>query len=127
MLSKLISKIDPQKITDGENIATNCKALLSGVLKIMDSITSSLPNCPPYVSLLFSFSFFPRALRLLCYEMKKTVAQKFPEFAAKSVAGFIFLRFFNPVIVAPDKMISNGKVKSSDAINLTNVFSTTRK
>jgi len=84
---------------EGDQLNSNHIALLNAVSNVMKSITSSIPICPP-------------PLRLLCEVMKISVARKFPKFSARSVAGFLFLRFFNPVIVAPDKIISNVRPES---------------
>jgi neurofibromin 1 len=43
-----------------------------------------------------------RSFRYVCHYISKAVAEKYPEAAYIMVGSFIFLRFFNPALVAPD-------------------------
>jgi hypothetical protein len=58
--------------------------------------------------MMFSRLNLTRPIRQLCNLLKVEVEKKFPKFSKIVVAGFIFLRFFNPSIAAPDKMVPNG-------------------
>ncbi|CAG8520644.1 15640_t:CDS:10, partial [Funneliformis caledonium] len=58
----------------------------------------------------------PRSFRYICHHLATAVEVKFPELKHRIVGSFIFLRFFNPTLVAPDnknlcKPIENMNIK----------------
>ena len=57
-----------------------------------------------------------RSFRYICHYIAKAVERKYPESTYTIVGSFIFLRFFNPTLVAPDsenlcKPISNPRIR----------------
>ena len=59
---------------------------------------------------------FVRSFRYVCHYLAKAAEKKYPESTHTTVGSFIFLRFFNPALVAPDsenlcKPIDNPKIR----------------
>lgn len=75
-------------------IPANLEQLLKYCTAILDSVLTSVEFCPP-------------SFRYLCYMLKFYVTQKWPDGGEepwqKAIAGFFFLRFVCPAIVAPEK------------------------
>eukprot|EP01113_Clastostelium_recurvatum_P035093 TRINITY_DN4847_c0_g1_i1.p1 TRINITY_DN4847_c0_g1~~TRINITY_DN4847_c0_g1_i1.p1 ORF type:complete len:1286 (-),score=274.34 TRINITY_DN4847_c0_g1_i1:33-3890(-) len=82
-------EMDPNKLSEGEDLQTNTNHLCSVTSLFLTSITDSLAQAPVEI-------------RDLCACLRETVSAKFPGNAALAgVSGFLFLRFFVPNIVSP--------------------------
>ncbi len=60
--------------------------------------------------------YIVRSFRYVCHVLAKAVEVKYPESTLRVVGSFIFLRFFNPTLVAPDsenlcKPIENPRIR----------------
>lgn len=90
-------EVDPAKIKNGETVEVNTQKLTDTCNIFIRAIFDSLPNCPiPF--------------REMAQHLQAEVIKRFPDNRHTSVGGFIFLRFFCPVILSPD---ANGLVDSS--------------
>ena len=86
-------EVDPMKIEKGENAEKNMENLKQIITLFIDAILDSKNNMPKIFKVVFA-------------NLGKRVQEKWPDAAAKNskypaVAGFIFLRFFNPAILGP--------------------------
>jgi hypothetical protein len=83
-------EVDPNKLRPGEDLEANFETLQNSAGRFLNSIIQSASRCPS-------------ELKALCEHLYSEVTNQFP--AQRSghiaVAGFLFLRFFCPVIVAP--------------------------
>ncbi|CAG8612074.1 12667_t:CDS:10, partial [Ambispora leptoticha] len=73
----------------GENIQNNRSNLSHQAQLILDEICASTKNVP-------------RSFREVCYYIATSTEKRFPQSKFTAVGAFIFLRFFCPVIVAPN-------------------------
>jgi len=84
-------EVDPSKMANKDEAARkqsidNLKSIAS---KFLDAILKSIDSCPvPF--------------RVMANHLQAEVVKRFPDSKYQSVAGFIFLRFFCPAILAPD-------------------------
>eukprot|EP00004_Rigifila_ramosa_P000089 TRINITY_DN10115_c0_g1_i2.p1 TRINITY_DN10115_c0_g1~~TRINITY_DN10115_c0_g1_i2.p1 ORF type:complete len:659 (+),score=154.91 TRINITY_DN10115_c0_g1_i2:245-1978(+) len=83
-------EIDDKKIEGGQSLEKNLQNLKDVTEACITAIVSSVAACPP-------------ELRTVCHLLKTHVVAKFPQSAHQAVAGFIFLRFFGPALLAPSK------------------------
>lgn len=90
-------EVDPAKIKNEETVQANTMKLSHACVVFLRSIIDSLHKCPiPF--------------REMANHLQAEVVKRFPDSRHTSVGGFIFLRFFCPVILSPD---ANGLVESS--------------
>jgi len=82
-------EINPSKIAPGENIETNLENCKWAIRLFLDTILNSINNCP-------------MVIRGICYQLRRIVAEKFPESIYTVIGGFYFLRFVCPAIVSPE-------------------------
>ncbi|CAG8470540.1 8562_t:CDS:10 [Ambispora gerdemannii] len=82
-------EIDEGRIGSGENIQNNLSNLDKMAQLILDEICASAEKVP-------------RSFREVCYYISTSTEERFPQAKFTAVGAFIFLRFFCPVIVAPD-------------------------
>ena len=82
-------EIDDKKIDDPAEISANVDKLLTITQKFLDSIIEHI-------------DMLPMTFRCICKYLYTTVHEKFPEQGFFGVAGFMFLRFICPAIVAPE-------------------------
>lgn len=84
-------EIDPTKVKDQNQIASNLQNLTDYLEKIFEAITKSAVKCPPVLCQIF-------------HDLRECAAKHFPinnEVRYSVVSGFIFLRFFAPAILGP--------------------------
>ncbi|CAG8574310.1 8733_t:CDS:10, partial [Diversispora eburnea] len=96
-------ELNPDNLEPGDDIERNFMNLKNTAQAFLDGICSSGRNMP----ILF---------RRVCHYIGSSVEEKYPRAKSTTVGAFIFLRFFNPAIVAPDnenlcKPIVNTKIK----------------
>lgn len=82
-------EVDPNKKTDQDDVAVNLRRLERQCDLFLTTIIDNLDACP--------FSF-----REMATTLQKEVVKSFSSSRHTSVGGFLFLRFFCPVISAPD-------------------------
>jgi len=82
-------ELDPSKIQEGENIEQNQKNILDISQNFLKDIRASIPHCPA-------------PIREICKFLREVVTEKFPGAGDTVIAGFVFLRYLCPGIVAPD-------------------------
>ena len=82
-------EMDPEKLPPGQNITENTNNVRESAEKFLNDIKNSIPECP-------------LAFREICTFLKDTVGAKFPDAEHTAIAGFMFLRFMCPAIIAPD-------------------------
>ena len=82
-------ELDPSRLKENENLKENEKNLLEIAQSFLEDIELSIPKCP-------------NQIREICKFLHDTVCSKFPEAGNTAIAGFIFLRYLCPAIVAPD-------------------------
>ena len=83
------SELNPTLLPPGQDIIANQKNVQMICEKFLTAIANSVPQCAlPF--------------REICHFLKQVVSDKFPGAAETAIAGFIFLRFLCPAIVAPD-------------------------
>ncbi|CAG8450213.1 2329_t:CDS:10 [Ambispora leptoticha] len=82
-------ELDEVRIGSGENIQNNRSNLNNQAQLVLDEICASAKNVP-------------RSFREVCYYIATATEERFPQSKFTAVSAFIFLRFFCPVIVAPD-------------------------
>jgi hypothetical protein len=83
-------EIDPAKLGPKEQREVNLNRLRNSTTQFFDAICSSLTEAPPL-------------LLEVCSIIKELVRARFPGYEIKAVGGFIFLRFFCPGIISPEK------------------------
>ncbi|CAG8508989.1 2177_t:CDS:10 [Funneliformis mosseae] len=86
-----------------DDVNQNLQNLISTAQAFLDGICASGPN-------------MPRSFREVCHYISNSVEQKYKPAKFVTVGSFVFLRFFNPAIVAPDsenlcKPIENAKIR----------------
>lgn len=81
-------EIDAQKLEPGENALVNQHRLEEMAQAFIDQICNSAHRVPA-------------VLRELCRHIRQLMDAKFPVSRYQGVGGFIFLRFINPAVVAP--------------------------
>lgn len=81
-------EIDSQKLDQGENVVVNQHRLEEMAQAFIDQICSSAHRVPA-------------VLRELCRHIRQLMDRRFPASRYQGVGGFIFLRFINPAVVAP--------------------------
>eukprot|EP01114_Cavostelium_apophysatum_P012697 TRINITY_DN2900_c0_g1_i3.p1 TRINITY_DN2900_c0_g1~~TRINITY_DN2900_c0_g1_i3.p1 ORF type:complete len:791 (-),score=205.27 TRINITY_DN2900_c0_g1_i3:16-2388(-) len=82
-------EVDPQKLTNDDDVSINKLQLQLLTQKIFNSIIRQV-------------NAVPVALRFVCNTIREGVAKKFSEDAArKAVGGFIFLRYICPSLISP--------------------------
>lgn len=81
-------EIDTQKLDPSENALVNQHRLEDMAQAFIDQICNSAHRVPA-------------VLRELCRHIRFLMDQKFPNSRYQGVGGFIFLRFINPAVVAP--------------------------
>lgn len=82
-------EVDPEKIKE-DQIASNMQKLRQAAQDLLHGIVYSLDDCP-------------HSLKKICHTINEATNQKFPGHGITAVGGFIFLRFFCPAIVGPDR------------------------
>ncbi|CAG8444039.1 5054_t:CDS:10 [Acaulospora morrowiae] len=82
-------EINPDRIPPGENIDQNLSNLKSVTKSFLNAIFSSTEN-------------MPRSFKIFCYNIAKTIEEKYPGKSLTTIGSFIFLRFFSPAIASPD-------------------------
>lgn len=82
-------EVDPEKMVEGEDLNEMRWTLMAQSQKILKHILKSGKDCPPQ-------------FRHLCWQLKESVSEKYPESIDKTIGGFIFLRFFCPAITSPE-------------------------
>lgn len=82
-------EIDPSRLSEDDNLADQQALMISLCTGFLDDIKSSLDDCP-------------LPIREVASYLRKSVGEKFPGAEHTAVAGFIFLRYICPAIVAPD-------------------------
>ncbi|CAJ0643714.1 10011_t:CDS:10 [Entrophospora sp. SA101] len=82
-------EIDRERMTTDDNIVKNLNNLKEVAQSFLDAIFASS-------------STIPKMFKSVCYHLSKSVGAKFPDSSQTTVGSFLFLRFFNPGIVAPD-------------------------
>lgn len=98
-------EVDPVKMSPGQNLEENQALLRESGTRFWEHIKSTIDSCPV-------------VLREICCILKETVGEKFPGTGAEytAVAGFIFLRFLCPAIIAPDGFqVVTTKIPEGDA------------
>ncbi|ORY52851.1 hypothetical protein BCR33DRAFT_845142 [Rhizoclosmatium globosum] len=85
--ANLSFEIDPNKIAENELLDSNRKNVATLVNHLLDNLLGS--------------DKFPAELRVVCAKLADIVGQRFPEHKTTAVGAFMFLRFINPLIVAP--------------------------
>ncbi|KAI9331843.1 hypothetical protein BDR26DRAFT_824234, partial [Obelidium mucronatum] len=81
-------EIDPNKMLPGEEATVNRKNITTLVERLLDNLLGHPEK-------------FPQELRVVCGKLAEIVGQRFPENKTTAVGAFMFLRFINPIIVAP--------------------------
>jgi hypothetical protein len=81
-------EVDPNKLEEGDDTASNRWQLLLITQKLFTAIIRSANEIPP-------------ALRNVIYTVKEEVTPKYPNLLSKSLGAFMFLRFYCPAIIAP--------------------------
>ena len=81
-------ELNDPKLSEGE-LTINRKNVINVCEKFLSDIRSTIQQCPA-------------PLREICRFLKQIVSEKFPGSEHTAIAGFIFLRFLCPAIVAPD-------------------------
>lgn len=84
-------EVDPSKMTNKDEAARtqSIDNLKQVVARFLEAILASIDICPvPF--------------RVMANHLQAEVVKRFPDSKYQSVAGFIFLRFFCPAILAPD-------------------------
>jgi len=95
-LNLVFDQIDPSRVQEEESDLTENLKNLQYISKLfIDSIVGSLSSCP-------------REIREICRCLREVVVQRFPEFSIFSIGSFLFLRLFNPMIVAPPPSLLSG-------------------
>ena len=83
------SELDPSKLNPNEDLHQNQKNVLEISQKFLEDIEASMPYCPA-------------PFRVICEFLRDVVSEKFPGGEHTAIAGFMFLRYLCPAIVAPD-------------------------
>jgi len=81
-------EVDPNKMDDSADAAVNQLQLMLISQKLFGAITRSIDS-------------MPNQLRILYQHVRNEVQRKFADYVYKSVAGFLFLRFICPAVLAP--------------------------
>jgi hypothetical protein len=81
-------EVDPNKLDEAADAAINQLQLMLISQKLFSGIIKSVESMPP-------------SLRQMYTHVKQEVERKFVEHSYKAVAGFLFLRFICPSILAP--------------------------
>jgi neurofibromin 1 len=84
-------EIDSQKMDSSESLIVNQHRLEEMAQTFIDQICSSAHRVPA-------------VLRELCRHIRQLMDRRFPSSRYQGVGGFIFLRFINPAIVAPQNI-----------------------
>ncbi|KAG9291425.1 hypothetical protein G9A89_021843 [Geosiphon pyriformis] len=92
--NELNFELDKERINPGENAQNNLSNVHRMAQTFLDEICASAENVP-------------RPFREVCYYIATAAGEKFPDATYTAVGAFIFLRFFCPVIVAPDSELIN--------------------
>lgn len=92
-IDKVVSKnnpmeVDPHKEPDANKIKENMQLLRDTAQMFLDAILSSIEKTP-------------HQFRVICNSLEEEVTKKFGVLKMSPVNGFIFLRFFCPVITLP--------------------------
>jgi len=88
IMSPSSMEVDPNKMDEGSDASVNILQLMLISQKLFAAIARSVNSIPPQ-------------LRMIYGHIRKEVERKFPDHVYKSVAGFLFLRFICPSILAP--------------------------
>jgi hypothetical protein len=83
---------------------TNIELFLAALESFLKVIFQSAESCPMYAISTVILTYC-REIKQLCTYLKEKLGGKFPGYGNIGVAGFIFLRFFNPAIVTPEKVL----------------------
>lgn len=89
MTQNIALELDETKLPAGQSLEQNQKNMERVCKAFLDDVVASIPVCPA-------------PFREICNFLKTSVAEKFPGSEHTAVAGFMFLRFLCPAIVAPD-------------------------
>jgi hypothetical protein len=82
-------ELDETKLPAGQSLESNQENITRACIAFLDDIRASIPACP-------------RPFREISRFLKDTVGEKFPGAEHTAVAGFIFLRYLCPALIAPD-------------------------
>jgi len=82
-------ELDETKLPAGQTLDENQANVTRACIAFLEDIQRSIPQCP-------------RPFREISRFLKETVGEKFPGAEHTAVAGFMFLRFLCPAIIAPD-------------------------
>ncbi|CAH1760475.1 9376_t:CDS:10 [Entrophospora sp. SA101] len=93
-------ELNPANLGPDEDISKNLQNLINTTKSFLDGICASGRNMP----ILF---------REVCHCIGKSVEEKYPQAKYTTIGAFIFLRFFNPAIAAPNNedLIKNAKIR----------------
>ena len=83
------SELNPSLLPEGQDLQENQKTILHISEQFLVDIQNSIPQCPA-------------PFRDICKYLKDCVSEKFPGSEHTAIAGFMFLRYLCPAIVAPD-------------------------
>eukprot|EP00011_Vannellida_sp_DIVA3-517-6-12_P006707 CAMPEP_0114622840 /NCGR_PEP_ID=MMETSP0168-20121206/9942_1 /TAXON_ID=95228 ORGANISM="Vannella sp., Strain DIVA3 517/6/12" /NCGR_SAMPLE_ID=MMETSP0168 /ASSEMBLY_ACC=CAM_ASM_000044 /LENGTH=1801 /DNA_ID=CAMNT_0001834063 /DNA_START=22 /DNA_END=5428 /DNA_ORIENTATION=+ len=87
--SPVQAECDPAKLPPGQNLEANQQTVIASAERFLDDIEKSIDICPA-------------PFREICAYLKEEVGAKFPGAEHTAIAGFMFLRFLCPAIIAPD-------------------------
>lgn len=87
-------EIDPQRLESGESAIVNQHRLEEMAQLFIDQICNSAHRVPA-------------VLREICRHIRTLMDRKFPSSRYQGVGGYIFLRFINPAVVAPQTIDIN--------------------
>eukprot|EP01094_Clydonella_sp_ATCC50884_P006709 TRINITY_DN1591_c0_g1_i1.p1 TRINITY_DN1591_c0_g1~~TRINITY_DN1591_c0_g1_i1.p1 ORF type:complete len:2499 (-),score=1256.67 TRINITY_DN1591_c0_g1_i1:167-7663(-) len=82
-------EMDESKLPEGQQLSENIANVTAVCEALLGDIRASIPRCP-------------RPFRDVSSYLRSAVGEKFPGNEYTAIAGFMFLRFLGPAIVAPD-------------------------
>ena len=96
-------EMDPAKLPAGQDLNENFQNVKSSTERFLNDIGKSIPECP-------------QSFREICAFLRDTVGAKFPGSEHTAIAGFMFLRFLCPAIIAPDGFnVINAPIQDKDS------------
>lgn len=96
-------EMDESKLPEGQVLQENIAHVTEVCTELLADIQSSVPRCP-------------RPFREVSLYLRTAVGEKFPGNEYTAIAGFMFLRFLGPAIVAPDGYgVINAALTDKDA------------
>ncbi|KNC49089.1 neurofibromatosis type 1 [Thecamonas trahens ATCC 50062] len=82
-------EVDPDKVMPNDDVDANRDRLMTAATVIVDAIFAKYAQCPV-------------SIHSVAHMLASIIVEKFPKAGPTAIAGFIFLRFICPAIVAPD-------------------------